>query len=83
MGLFDRFKKKEGAAAPTAEIAYLLRQLQSVDARQRLEACRALGKLGPPADSAVPALMELLTDDDGDVCNAAAAALSAIQNDPA
>lgn len=83
MGIFDRFKKKEIAAAPTAEIALLVRQLQSVDAKQRLEACRALGRLGPLAESAVPAMMELLTDDDGDVCNAAAAALSAIQNDPA
>ena len=83
MGLFDRFKKKEIAAEPTAEFAYLVRQLESVDARQRLEACRALGAMGPRAKSAVPPLMELLTDDDGDVCNAAAAALSAIQNDPA
>lgn len=83
MGLFDRFKKKEIGAAPTAEIALLVRQLQSADARQRLEACRALGSLGPRAADAVPPLMELLTDDDGDVCNAAAAALSSIQNDRA
>ncbi len=83
MGLFDRFKKKEITAAPTAEIALLVRQLQSVDAKQRLEACRALSSLGPRATDAVVPLMELLTDDDGDVCNAAAAALSSIQNDRA
>ena len=82
MGLFDKFKKKEIAAVPTAEIAMFLRQLQSPDVRQRMEGCRALKELGPRAASAVPALMELLTDDDGDVCNAAAAALSAIENDP-
>ncbi len=83
MGLFDRFKKKEVTALPTAEIASFVRQLQAADAARRLAACRALGSLGPRAASAVPALMELLTDDDGDVCNAAAAALSSIQNDTA
>lgn len=81
MGLFDRFKKKDtdAGAAPTAEVRALIAQLGSGDARQKTAACQALAKIGPPAQAAVPALMELLHDDDGDLCNAAAAAMSSIE----
>jgi hypothetical protein len=79
MGLFDRFKKKDTQVAPSAEIAALIAQLESGDLRQKTEACRALAKFGPQAQAAVPALMELLHDDDGDLCNAAAAAMSSIE----
>jgi len=81
MGLFDRFKKKDAdtSAAPTAEVRVLVAQLGAGDARQKIAACQALAKIGPPAQAAVPALMELLHDDDGDLCNAAAAAMSSIE----
>lgn len=80
MGLFDRFKKKETtSAAPTAEVRALIAQLASGDVRQKTAACRELARIGPPAAAAVPALTELLHDDDGDLCNAAAAAMSSIE----
>ncbi len=78
MGLFDKFKKKPDGA-PSAEVASLIQQLASPDARLRAEACRALGRLGPRAEAASTQLHELINDDDGDVCNAAAAALSEIE----
>jgi HEAT repeat protein len=78
MGLFDRFKKK-AADAPPVEVAALVADLGSGDVRRMTAAARALEKIGPPAQAAAPALMELLHHDDGDLCNAAAAALSAIE----
>jgi len=79
MGLFDLFKKKDAGPAPTAEVHALVTQLGSGDVRQKIAACHALAKIGPPAQEAVPALMDLLHHDDGDLCNAAAAAMSAIE----
>ncbi len=79
MGLFDRFKKKDVDAAPTAEVRALIAQLESGGVRDKVMACHSLARIGPPAQSAVPALMDLLHDDDGDLCNAAAAAMSSIE----
>lgn len=79
MGLFDLFKKKDAAAEPTPDIAGLIAELTSGDVQRKIAACRRLAQMGPRAQAAVPALMELLHDDDGDLCNAAAAALSAIE----
>jgi HEAT repeat protein len=79
MGLFDRFKKKGGDAPPSAEIGALVAQLGASDVRTQIAACQALARIGPPAQAAVPALMELLHHDDGDLCNAAAAAMSSIE----
>jgi HEAT repeat protein len=79
MGLFDLFKKKGADDAPPPELQSLIRQLAAREPQARIEACRALGRLGPRARSASAALQELLNDDDGDVCNAAAAALSDIE----
>ncbi len=79
MGLFDLFKKKPAESAPSGEIGALIAELGSGDVRRMTTACRALAKLGPSAQGAVPALMELLHHDDGDLCNAAAAALSSIE----
>ena len=81
MGLFDLFKNKktDAPAAPAPEVQSLVARLGDPDPKARIAACKALGALGPRAQSAVPILSGLIDDDDGDVCNAAAAALSAIE----
>lgn len=79
MGLFDLFKKKPAESAPSGAVSSLIAELGSGDVRRMTAACRALAKLGPSAQAAVPALMDLIHHDDGDLCNAAAAALSAIE----
>lgn len=80
MGLKDLFKKRdEGAGAGSAAVDALVHKLSDPDPKARLAACRELAKLGPRAEKAVPRLHELIDDDDGDVCNAAAAALSEIE----
>jgi len=79
MGMFDLFKKKPADVAPSGEVTALVAELASGDVRRMTTACRALAKLGPSAQAAVPALMDLIHHDDGDLCNAAAAALSAIE----
>ena len=80
MGLKDLFKKRDdaGGASP-ATIDALVHKLSDPDPKARLAACRELAKMGPRAMKAVPHLHELIDDDDGDVCNAAAAALSEIE----
>lgn len=79
MGLFDLFKKKPEASGADREVEALVAELASADPKVRFQACRALGRLGSRAEQAVPKLNELTADDDGDVCNAAAAALSEIE----
>lgn len=80
MGLKDMFKKKGGDHDGDArEVAACMAQLSDPDWKVRQAACQALGKLGPRAQAAAPKLQELIDDDNGDVCNAAAAALSAIE----
>lgn len=82
MGLRDLFKKRgDDRSADPAVIPALIQKLSDKDWNVRLAACRELAKLGPRAHAAVPLLHELITDDNGDVCNAAAAALSEIEND--
>lgn len=82
MGLKDLFKKRgDGREAEPAELQALIHKLSDADWRERLEACLALKKIGPRAQRAAPLLHELITDDNGDVCNAAAAALSEIERD--
>jgi HEAT repeat protein len=82
MGLFDFLKRKpsgtESGAAP-AQLSELLRKLDDPDPKVRLAACRDLGALGRAARAAGEKLQERLDDEDGDVCNAAAAALSEIE----
>ncbi len=80
MGLKDLFKKRDdNPGAGSAGIDELVAKLSDADWKVRLEACRALMQMGPRAERAVPVLQELINDDNGDVCNAAAAALSAIE----
>jgi HEAT repeat protein len=47
----------------------------------RCAAARALGKLGPAAKTAVPALTKLLSDKNEDIRKAASAALKKIQEE--
>ncbi len=51
------------------------------DENFRCAAARALGKLGPDAKSAIPALSELLNDKDEDIRKAASHALKKIQEE--
>lgn len=53
--------------------------LDDPDPKVRLRACRQLGELGRAAQAAGEKLQDRLNDEDGDVCNAAAAALSEIE----
>lgn len=66
-------------ASDSQDIDLLVQQLQSRDASLRLRAAKALGDLGPAARLAVPGLVVLLTDTDGDARRGAIAALRLIQ----
>jgi HEAT repeat protein len=80
MGLFGFKKGKERPDDGTlARVRELASQLDDPDPKVRLAACRELGRLGRAAAPASEKLQERLDDDDGDVCNAAAAALSEIE----
>ena len=59
----------------------LRNSLRDEDRFVRLEAARALGRIGSPAKSAIPALVGALKDPEADVREAAAEALKKIQND--
>jgi len=82
MGLFDMFKKKDAPPpAPVgadAELSALVAKLKDSDPKVRLDACVRIGAMKARAASARPALEELIVDPDGDVCLAAAEAMSAI-----
>lgn len=77
MGWFSR--KHAEPPEPPPGLAELIARLSDDDWRVRLEAARAIGDLGPAAISAVPALEERIVDENGDVCNAAAEAMSKIE----
>lgn len=80
MGLKDLFKKRgDDRGSDSPDVQASIAKLSDPDWRVRLAACQALGKLGPRAHAALPKLQELIVDDNGDVCNAAAAALSEIE----
>lgn len=66
-------------ASDSENIDILTQQLVSRDPSTRLRAAKALGDLGPGAKNAVPALMTILGDPDGDVRRATIGALRAIQ----
>ncbi len=82
MGLFDFLKGKprqDPSGGESPRILELVQQLDDPDAKVRLRACRELGGFGHGARAASEKLQQLLDDVDGDVCNAAAAALSEIE----
>lgn len=67
-------------ATPKAGLDDLVKGLQSDNALVRKRAAIALGRIGPDANSAIPALEKLLSDSDPDVLEAASIALEAIDN---
>jgi len=69
-----------GAATLSEEkpLGHWLESLENSDAAIRIEALRAIGKLGLEAEKAVPALIARLADDDANVRAAAAEALGAL-----
>jgi len=68
----------EPKTEPTAEVAALIKQLKDKDESVRLQAAKALGKLGAAAKNAIPALTDALKDPDEDVRAVAQKALDAI-----
>jgi HEAT repeat protein len=70
------------AAAAVPELIQALAVEQSSDARVRRAAADVLGKIGPPAAAAIPALRQLLGDDDAEVRVKASDAILNIQGQP-
>jgi HEAT repeat protein len=83
MGLFDVFKRrKDEPAEPDGrdpEVERLVGELKAPDRHAREAAAHRLGSLGARAAPAQAALEDATSDDDNDVCTAAADALSAIR----
>ena len=80
MGLFGFFNKKSGTSPEIqTRVQALIAQLDSPDAKQRLEAAQGLRDLAPHASAATDKLLELINDPDGDVCNMASQAMTEIQ----
>jgi len=67
-----------GANEPSARVSELMEQLGSSSAEQRKAACDALAELGDEAKPASERVEELHSGEDGDVCNAGAAAISMV-----
>ncbi len=63
------------AASDAGDLDHLVRQLQSKDVDERIDAARALRDRSPHIDDAMPALAAALSDEYFDVRSAAAAAL--------
>ena len=61
-----------------AAISVLVELLQAPEANVRTMAANGLERIGPPAQEAVPALLALLNDHDGDVSQASRQALGEI-----
>lgn len=69
------------AASDSQDVDALARQLASKDSSMRLRAAKALGLLGPAARFAVPDLLTVVSDPDGDVRRAVIVALRLIRPD--
>jgi HEAT repeat protein len=67
-----------GKDEPSARVLEYMEQGRSEDPAVRKAACDALGELGDEAKHATALLEELIQDVDGDVCNAAAGAISKV-----
>ena len=76
MGIFDKIFG--GSKEPTPRVQELMAQMKSDDPAIRKAACDAIGELGDEAKPATDLLEELIQDQDGDVCNAAADAISKV-----
>ncbi len=84
MGLFDFLKKKPAGevvrdAQLEQRVQALVSELRDPNAAVRCTAARALRDMGLQAVSAQAALEEATSDDDNEVCTAAAEALAAIR----
>lgn len=67
-----------GSNEPSPRVQALMGDMRSGDPAVRKAACEALGELGDEAKPATDLLEELIQDHDGDVCMAAAAAISKV-----
>ena len=76
MGIFN--KLFGGSNEPSPRVQELMEQMRSEDPAARKAACESLGELGEEAKPATELLEELIQDQDGDVCIAAAAAISKV-----
>ena len=78
MGIFNKLfgKPSEG---PSPEVLELIAALDDPDPARRGQAAKRLGELGSEASAATDKLLELLNDEDGDVCNLAADAYSKVE----
>lgn len=74
MGLFK--KLFGGSNEPTGRVKDIMDRMRSDDPAVRRDACLEIADLGEEAAPATGLLEELIQDEDGDVCNAAAAAIS-------
>jgi HEAT repeat protein len=74
MGLFK--KLFGGSNEPTQRVKDIMDRMRSEDPAVRRGACEEIADLGDEAAPATELLEELIQDEDGDVCNAAAAAIS-------
>ena len=79
MGLFSKLLGKGDSGADDPRVAELIAQCDDPDPKKREAACRELGQLGGKAKAASDKLLELINDEDGDVCNAAADAYSSVE----
>lgn len=78
MGLFGKLFGKS-SDEPSEEVRALIVQLDDPDPAVRGQAAKQLGELGASAKAATEKLLELMNDDDGDVCNLAADAYSKVE----
>ena len=76
MGIFN--KLFGGSKEPSPRVLELMEQMRSEDPSERKAACEAIADLGDEAKPATELLEELIQDQDGDVCIAAAAAISKV-----
>ncbi len=74
MGLFK--KLFGGSDEPTGRVKEIMERMRSEDPSVRRVACEEIALLGDEAAPATALLEELIQDEDGDVCIAAAAAIS-------
>ncbi len=74
MGLFKKIFG--GSDEPSERVKEIMERMRSEDPVVRKAACEDIAELGDEAAPATGLLEDLIQDVDGDVCNAAAAAIS-------
>lgn len=76
MGFLDKIF--HGSSEPAPRVQELMDQMKSEDPVLRAAACVEIGELGVEARPATELLEELLQDEDGEVCIAAAGAIAKV-----